>query len=104
MELNWLQSHVLGLVSGLTDLLPLSSQAHQTILLKFFGQTGAIPVTRLVIHVASILTILVCMRNRLGQIRRQKRRRNRRQKQKMLDDKHAHSAVKAMRRRVDPDA
>ena len=37
-------------------------------------------------------------------IRRQKRRRSRRQKQKMLDDKHAHSAVKAMRRRVDPDA
>ena len=37
-------------------------------------------------------------------IRRQKRRRSRRQKQKMLDDKHAHSAVKALRRRVDPDA
>ena len=73
MELNWLQSLAMGLVSGLTDLLPLSSQAHQTILLKFFGQTGAIPVTRLVIHVASILTILVCMRGRLGLIRRQMR-------------------------------
>jgi protein subunit release factor B len=33
-------------------------------------------------------------------IRRQKRRRSRRQKQKMLDDKHAHSAIKAMRRTV----
>ena len=37
-------------------------------------------------------------------IRRQKRRRSRRQKQKMLDDKHAHSAVKALRRKVDPDS
>ena len=37
-------------------------------------------------------------------IRRQKRRRSRRQKQKILDDKHAHSAVKALRRKVDPDA
>ena len=37
-------------------------------------------------------------------IRRQKRRRSRRQKQKMLDDKHAHSAVKVLRRKVDPDA
>ena len=36
-------------------------------------------------------------------IRRQKRRRSRRQKQKMLADKHAHSEVKAMRRKVDPD-
>lgn len=35
-------------------------------------------------------------------IRRQKRRRSRRQKQKMLDEKHAHSAVKAMRRPVSP--
>ena len=37
-------------------------------------------------------------------IRRQKRRRSRRQKQKMLADKHAHSEIKAARRRVDPDS
>ena len=36
-------------------------------------------------------------------IRRQKRRRSRRQKQKMLADKHAHSEIKAMRKRVDPE-
>ena len=36
-------------------------------------------------------------------IRRQKRRRSRRQKQRMLDEKHAHSAVKAARRRVCPE-
>ena len=36
-------------------------------------------------------------------IRRQKRRRSRRQKQKMLADKHAHSAIKEMRKRVDPE-
>ncbi len=34
-------------------------------------------------------------------IRRQKRRRSRRQKQKMLDDKHAHSAIKQNRRKVE---
>ena len=42
-------------------------------------------------------------RQRREKVRRQKRRRSRRQKQKMLDDKHAHSAVKALRRRVDPE-
>ena len=41
---------------------------------------------------------------RREKVRRQKRRRSRRQKQKMLDEKHAHSAVKALRRKVDPDA
>ena len=41
-------------------------------------------------------------RQKAEKIRRQKRRRSRRQKQKMLDDKHAHSAIKQMRRRIDP--
>lgn len=36
-------------------------------------------------------------------IRRQKRRRSRRQKQKMLADKHAHSEIKALRRKVEVD-
>ena len=35
-----------------------------------------------------------------GKIRRQKRRRSRRQKQKMLDAKHAHAEIKALRRKV----
>ena len=35
--------------------------------------------------------------------RRQKRCRSRRQKQKMLDDKHAHSEVKRLRRAVSPE-
>ena len=40
------------------------------------------------------------VRQRQEKIRRQKRRRSRRQKQKMLADKHAHSEIKAMRRKV----
>ena len=84
MELNWLQSLILGLVSGLTDILPMSAQAHQTILFNFFGSTGEVPVTRLVIHSAVLLTTLGFLRGRLGQVRRQlrlvrmpRRRRNR---------------------------
>ena len=42
-------------------------------------------------------------RQKREKIRRQKRRRSRRQKQKMLDAKHAHSAIKEMRKRVDPE-
>ena len=36
-------------------------------------------------------------------IRRQKRRRSRRQKQRMLDEKHARSAIKANRRKVEAE-
>ena len=42
-------------------------------------------------------------RQKREKIRRQKRRRSRRQKQKMLGDKHAHSEIKAMRKRVDEE-
>ena len=42
-------------------------------------------------------------RQQREKIRRQRRRRARRQKQKMLADKHAHSEIKAMRKRVDEE-
>ena len=42
-------------------------------------------------------------RQKAEKIRRQKRRRPRRQKQKMLADKHAHSEIKAMRRKVEEE-
>ena len=40
---------------------------------------------------------------RREKVKRQKRRRSRRQKLRMLADKHAHSEVKALRRKVDPE-
>lgn len=43
------------------------------------------------------------LRKQREKVRRQKRRRSRRQKQKMLDDKHAHSAIKANRRKVEEE-
>lgn len=43
------------------------------------------------------------LRQEQEKIRRQKRRRSRRQKQRMLDGKKAHSAIKAMRKKVQSD-
>lgn len=40
MDLNWLESVLYGLVSGLTDILPVSAQAHRILLLKVFGRVG----------------------------------------------------------------
>ena len=84
MELSWIQSMALGLVSGLTEILPVSSQAHQTILLNFFGGEVATPMTRLVIHAATLLTVLFSIWGQIARIRRQlqlvrmpRRRRNR---------------------------
>ena len=73
MELNWLQSLVMGLFSGLMDILPVSSQAHQTLLMKFFGVAQLSPVTRLVIRGAVLVTLLVVCWGRIDRIRRQVR-------------------------------
>lgn len=37
LELNWFQSVLYGLLSGLMDILPVSAQAHRALLLKFYG-------------------------------------------------------------------
>lgn len=50
MDLNWLQSILYGLLSGLMDILPVSAQAHKVLLLKFFGIKGNADLLELLIH------------------------------------------------------
>lgn len=53
MELNWFESFLYGLFSGLADILPVSSQAHQILMLKFFGiNSGASGLLPLLIHIS----------------------------------------------------
>ena len=52
MELNWLQSMLFGLVSGLTDILPVSAQAHRVLLLKFFGARELSDFVGLMLHLS----------------------------------------------------
>lgn len=54
MELSLLQSLVLGLVSGLAEVLPVSAQAHRLVILKMFGMDGDSAVLRLMIHMATV--------------------------------------------------
>ena len=37
MDLNWFESFLYGLFSGLTDILPVSAEAHRILMLKCFG-------------------------------------------------------------------
>ena len=50
MELTWYESILYGLISGLTDILPVSAQAQEMLLLKFFGTGNATGLLRLLIH------------------------------------------------------
>ena len=52
MELNWFESCIFGLFTGLFDILPISAQAHSVLLLKFFGVKASSDVMNLLVHAA----------------------------------------------------
>ena len=50
MDLNWLESFLYGLFSGLTDILPVSAEAHRILVLKCFGIQSSTELMKLFAH------------------------------------------------------
>lgn len=50
MELNWFESFLYGLFSGLGDILPVSAQTHRILMLKVFGIAGDDTLVMLFVH------------------------------------------------------
>ena len=50
--MNWFQSLIIGFFSGITDILPVSAQAHKTVLMTLFGVDQEPPLLRMFIHIA----------------------------------------------------
>lgn len=73
MDLSWFQSLIFGLVSGLTDILPVSAQAHKAILLKLFGLSGEPVILRFMIHIATFAGLYYCCQGHILRITRQLR-------------------------------
>ena len=71
--MNWFQGLIFGLISGLSDVTPVSSQAHKAILLKLFGENAEDPLLRLVIHVATLAALYYCCSSHIQRIIRQLR-------------------------------
>ena len=71
--MNWFECLIFGLFSGLSDVMPVSSQAHKAILLKLFGENGEDPILRLVIHAAILAALYYCCSNHIQRIIRQLR-------------------------------
>ena len=69
--MNWFESLIFGFFSGLSDVLPVSAQAHKTILLKLFGENSENPVLRLFIHIAVLAALYYCCSNQILRIARQ---------------------------------
>ena len=69
--MNWLENLIYGLVSGFAEFLPISSSAHQQILLELFGINTADPLQNLMIHLASLFALFVGSRGLIDQLRRE---------------------------------
>ena len=70
MDLNWLQSLLFGLISGLTDILPVSAQAHRMLLLKFFGVKSTTNLLALLLHLSVLAALYLTNRGQLLKINR----------------------------------
>ncbi|MGM9660327.1 MAG: undecaprenyl-diphosphate phosphatase [Faecousia sp.] len=70
LELNWLQSILFGLISGIADILPVSGQAHRVLLLKFFGIKDTTDLMRLMLHLSVFAALYLSSQSRFVRINR----------------------------------
>ena len=71
MNMNWLESILYGFLSGLSEFMPVSSQAHQTILLYLFGETDDPVLLRLFVRVGVLAALLYASRTLLKRLQRE---------------------------------
>lgn len=72
MNMEWFESVLFGLVSGLTEFLPVSAQAHQTLMLKLFGASDS-PLLRLLIHGTILLALYQSCAEQIGHLLREQK-------------------------------
>jgi len=70
LELTWFESFILGLFSGLLDILPVSTQAHSILLLKFLGVTASSDVMNMLIHAAIFAALYYSSQTHLIRMKR----------------------------------
>ena len=58
MELSWFESLIYGIISGLTEFLPISSEAHRAIFLRLIGASDFV-LLRLMVHLGALVALLV---------------------------------------------
>ena len=73
MDLNLYQSLLYGLISGITEILPVSSQAHRILLLDIFGRSAQPEFLRLMTDLGIIAALYYACQNHIIRILRARR-------------------------------
>lgn len=64
-------SIIYGIVSGLTEIFPVSSQANQMVMRQLFGVAQKEPIRDLLVHIAVLVGVFLACRSMLAKIRRE---------------------------------
>lgn len=74
MELSWFQSILLGFLSGLAEILPVSGEAHRLVALKLFGNGVTMsPMVELFLHIGTLGGLYYCCHSHIQRILRAQR-------------------------------
>lgn len=85
--MNWLQSLLYGLISGFAEFLPISAEAHRSLLYLMMGMEKS-PLLELTVHATAMLALLLSCWPQLSKLQRERRI----------------AAIPARRRKRQPDA
>ncbi len=72
MQLGWLESLFYGLISGVTEFLPVSSEAHRALFLELTGSQDS-ALIRLAVHLGALISLLVACAPILSRLNRERR-------------------------------
>lgn len=70
---SFLESVLYGLVSGLTEFVPVSSQGHQALMLRLFGLSDREPGRDVFVHIGILLALVYCCRTMFNYVLREQR-------------------------------
>ncbi len=70
MEINWLQGLFLGFISGMTEIFPVSAEAHRLLIMKLLGAKADPALLRLMIHVCTVAALYYCCRKHIAAMMR----------------------------------
>lgn len=69
--MNFFESLIYGVVSGLTEIFPVSSQANQMVMRHLFGVPQKEPIRDLLVHIAVLIAVFLACRGMFTKIRRE---------------------------------
>ena len=91
LTVSFIESLIYGFVSGLAEFVPVSSHAHQALLLRLFGLANREPARDVFVHIAVLLALLTSCRAMFSHMLREQRlanssrRRNRGDRRSAMD-------------------